>query len=43
MEEDEKEKTAEGAECTKIVPITIDITMRQATECGRCLRLGFDE
>jgi hypothetical protein len=38
-----KKKTAEGAERTKIVQITIDITMRQATECGRCLRLGFDE
>lgn len=37
------DEIAGDAKHEQFVQITIGITVRQATECGRCLRLGFDE
>jgi hypothetical protein len=39
----ETEEIAEDAGRGNFVQITIGMARRQATECGRCLRLGFDE
>jgi hypothetical protein len=39
----EAEEISGDAKRENFVQITIGITVRQATECGRCLRLGFDE